>query len=308
MKILKIWSLLVIFACSIFIQAASGHPVENIPSIQNDEVAIGSNLEEEIDTTDEIEQEEQEVSGEPEIPVVDEPEMPPHEEEEIEDEEIPHQPVIATDDTEGDGAIMVVANPEDIVVLVNKQYRLPDGFEPEDLVYPDVRFIFSEKVDKRKMRQEAATGLEEMFAMAEVQGIYLAGASGYRSYETQEGLYNHYVNKDGKEKADQYSARPGHSEHQTGLTMDISGSTGECAVQDCFADTPEAEWLADNAHLFGFILRYPKGKEHITGYKYEPWHFRYVGIDLAKELYENDLTLEEYYHAVPVEAEEESES
>lgn len=206
-----------------------------------------------------------------------------------------------SNNNQGD-AIQVVANPEAITVLVNKQYKLPDNYEPKDLVYPNVRFIFSEKIEKRKMRKEAATALEKMFAGAEVEGILLAGASGYRSHSTQVILYNNYVKRDGKEAADRYSARPGHSEHQTGLTMDVSGSTGECAVQDCFGDTAEAAWLAEHAHEYGFIIRYPKDKENITGYKYEPWHIRYVGNEIAKEVYEKDITLEEYYNvAIPVE-------
>lgn len=198
-------------------------------------------------------------------------------------------------------AIEVVAQPEAITVLVNKRNKLPDNYEPADLVYPDVPFIFAEKLDKRKMRAEAADALEKLFAGAASDGIYLAGVSGYRSKATQEVLYNNYVKKDGTEAADRYSARPGHSEHQTGLTMDISGSTGKCAAQDCFADTPEAAWLAEHAYKYGFIIRYPEGKEHITGYKYEPWHLRFVGTDIAKQIHEQGITFEEYYYeAIPV--------
>ncbi|WP_062107306.1 M15 family metallopeptidase [Bacillus niameyensis] len=212
----------------------------------------------------------------------------------------------ASKDNSKPKAIEVVTDPTDIRVLVNKQFKLPDDYAPDDLVYPDVRFIFSEKVEKRQMREVAAKELEKMFAAAEKDGIYLAGASGYRSQATQIILYNNYVDKDGKEAADRYSARPGHSEHQTGLTMDVSTSSGECAVQDCFADTPEAKWLAEHAHDYGFIIRYPKGKENITGYQYEPWHIRYVGTEIAKELSEKNITLEEYFGvAVPVDGEEE---
>lgn len=200
-----------------------------------------------------------------------------------------------------DKAIQVVANPNEVSILVNKQYKLPDNYEPDDLVYPDVHFIFSEKIEKRKMRKVAAKALEEMFAAAEKDGIYLAGASGYRSQETQITLYDNYVKKDGKEEADRYSARPGHSEHQTGLSIDVSGISAECAVEDCFADTAEAKWLADHAHEYGYIIRYPKDKENLTGYMYEPWHIRYVGKEMAKEIFEQDITLEEYYNvAIPV--------
>lgn len=191
-------------------------------------------------------------------------------------------------------AVEVVAEPAAIEVLVNKKYALPKQYVPEDLVEPNVPFIFEEKLEKRKLRKEAAEALEVLFAAAEEDGILLAGVSGYRSYNTQKGLYNWYVNRDGREAADRYSARPGHSEHSTGLAMDISGIDGKCAATDCFGDTPEAAWLAENVYDYGFIIRYPEGKEHITGYKYEPWHLRFVGVEVSREIRELGLTLEEY--------------
>lgn len=191
-------------------------------------------------------------------------------------------------------AVEVVAEPASITVLVNKKYALPKDYVPDDLVEPDVPFIFEEKLEKRKLRKEAAEALEAMFAAAAEDGVLLAGVSGYRSYNTQKGLYNWYVSRDGQEAADRYSARPGHSEHSTGLAMDVSGIDGACAATDCFADTPEAAWLAEHAYDYGFIIRYPEGKEDITGYKYEPWHLRYVGVDAAREIRDLGLTLEEY--------------
>lgn len=193
-------------------------------------------------------------------------------------------------------------NAESVAVLVNKEFALPEDYEPDDLVYPDVRFTFKDKIDKRKMRQEAASALEELFAGAEKDGIYLAGVSAYRSHSTQTSLFNRYVERDGLEKAKTYSAEPGHSEHETGLAIDVSGSDGKCAAEDCFGGTPEAEWLADHASEYGFIIRYPEGKEDITGYKYEPWHLRYVGKEIAADIAERGITLEEYYDAVPVSA------
>lgn len=184
---------------------------------------------------------------------------------------------------------------EAITVLVNKSVALPDGYRPSDLVEPQVAFIFDGYHEKRLMREEAARALEKMFAAAKQDGIYLAGVSGYRSYETQESLFNYYVRTQGEETARKYSAEPGHSEHQTGLAMDISGSTGECAADDCFAGTPEANWLAAHAWEYGFIIRYPKGKEAITGYNYEPWHVRYIGIKISTEINAKGLTLEEYF-------------
>lgn len=184
---------------------------------------------------------------------------------------------------------------ENIAMLVNPDLSLPEDYVPNDLVYPDVRFIFEEKIEKRMLREEAAYALEDMFEAAETDGIYLAGVSAYRSHKTQTQLFNFYVERDGYEKAKTYSAAPGTSEHETGLAIDISGSTGKCAAQDCFADTVESVWLAENSANFGFIVRYPKGKEHITGYKYEPWHLRYVGKEVALEIFNKGITLEEYY-------------
>ncbi|MBS4196762.1 M15 family metallopeptidase [Bacillus sp. FJAT-49870] len=197
-----------------------------------------------------------------------------------------------------ENANRVPNQPEALDVLVNKQYKLPDHYEPTDLVIPNVRFIFSGNLEKKKMRQEAARALENMFSGAEKDGILLAGVSGYRSQATQKSLYNSYVNRNGKEAAERFSAHPGHSEHQTGLAMDISGITGKCAATDCFEGSPEAKWLAEHAHEYGFIVRYPKGKEDITGYKYEPWHMRFVGIDIANTIFEKDITMEEYFDAV----------
>jgi D-alanyl-D-alanine carboxypeptidase len=194
----------------------------------------------------------------------------------------------------------VIAKPADVAVLVNKQNKLPEEYNPSDLVYPDVRFIFSDKVDKRKMRQEAAAALEKLFTGAENDGVLLAGVSAYRSHSTQKTLFERYVKRDGLEKARTYSAFPGTSEHETGLAIDVTGSDGKCAAADCFAGTKEAVWLEKHAHEYGFIIRYLKGKEEITGYQYEPWHLRYVGEDLAAELAESGETLEEHFDAVPV--------
>lgn len=193
-----------------------------------------------------------------------------------------------------------MADPESVAVLINKQFALPDEYEPKDLVYPDVRFTFKDKIEKRMMRKEAASALKELFAGAEKDGVYLAGVSAYRSHSTQTALFNRYVEKDGEEVAKTYSAVPGHSEHETGLAIDVSGSDGKCAAESCFGDTKEAAWLADHVTEYGFIIRYPEGKEEITGYKYEPWHLRYVGKEIAADIGERNITLEEYYDAVPV--------
>ncbi len=158
----------------------------------------------------------------------------------------------------------------DGLLIANKTYALPSDYDPG--------------VDP-----EAKAALDKMIAAAKLDGLRLWNQSGYRTYDYQKYLYDKYVAKDGKEKADTYSARPGHSEHQSGLAFDIN------QVTDSFAGTPEAIWLAEHCHEFGFIIRYPKGKEHITGYKYEPWHIRYVGDpELAKAITDSGLCLEEY--------------
>lgn len=196
--------------------------------------------------------------------------------------------------------LQVIAKPESLTVLVNKQFALPSSYEPTDLVYPDIPFTFAEKIEKRKMRTAAAEAIEKLVAGAKKDGVSLAGVSAYRSYATQKSLFQRYVAKDGEEKAKTYSAVPGTSEHETGLAIDVSGSDGKCAAEDCFGGTKEANWLEKHAQEYGFIIRYPKGKEKITGYQYEPWHIRYVGVDTAKDMVAKKMTMEEYYNAVPV--------
>jgi D-alanyl-D-alanine carboxypeptidase len=208
-------------------------------------------------------------------------------------------PKASSTPSKSDG-LQVIAKPESVTVLVNKQFSLPSSYEPTDLVYPDIPFTFAEKNEKRKMRTVAAEAIEKLVAGAKKDGINLAGVSAYRSYATQKALFQRYVLKDGEEKAKTYSAVPGTSEHETGLAIDVSGSDGKCAAEDCFGGTKEANWLEKHAQEYGFIIRYPKGKEKITGYQYEPWHIRYVGADTAKDMVAKKVTMEEYYNAVPV--------
>ncbi|WP_409290204.1 D-alanyl-D-alanine carboxypeptidase family protein [Peribacillus sp. SCS-37] len=196
--------------------------------------------------------------------------------------------------------IKVTAQPDAIPVLINKQNKLPDNYAPSDLVYTKVPFIFAEKLEKKKMRKEASDALNRLFAGAKADNIKLLGVSAYRSYATQTALFNAYVKKDGYEKASTYSAVPGTSEHQTGLSIDVTGGSGACPAESCFGATKEAKWLKAHAAEYGFIIRYPEGKSSITGYKYEPWHLRYVGKSMASEIMSRGITLEEYLNAVPV--------
>jgi hypothetical protein len=141
-----------------------------------------------------------------------------------------------------------------------------------------------------KLRKEAALALDNLKDAARDAGISMPVASAYRSYALQETLYNDYVKKDGKAKADTYSARPGYSEHQTGLAVDFS------PIDDAFKDSSQYEWLVKNAHRFGFVLRYPEGKDSVTGYTFEPWHWRYIGVEAATDMYtKGESTLEQYY-------------
>lgn len=162
------------------------------------------------------------------------------------------------------------------ILLANKIYPLPSTFAPEE-------------------NPEARKALNQMLEAAKQQGFDLVAFSGYRSFEYQTTLYNNYVNRDGQAAADRYSARPGYSEHQTGLAFDI----GERGKEDVwlteeFGETPAGQWLFAHAQEYGFILRFPQNKEEITGYMYESWHYRYVGKDVAKEIAKQSITLEEY--------------
>jgi D-alanyl-D-alanine carboxypeptidase len=200
----------------------------------------------------------------------------------------------------GSNTIQVVSKPDAITVLVNKQNKLPDSYTPKDLVYTKIPFIVPEKSERIEMRQEAADAIEKLFQGAEEQGIHLLGVSAYRSHLSQIALFNSYVKRDGYEKARTYSALPGTSEHETGLSIDVTEGDGKCSASACFGFTKEAKWLQENAAEYGFIIRYPKGKEAITGYTYEPWHLRYVGKVMAKSIVDRGITLEEYYGVVPV--------
>ncbi|MDR6121553.1 D-alanyl-D-alanine carboxypeptidase [Bacillus sp. SLBN-46] len=199
-----------------------------------------------------------------------------------------------------DEALQVVSSPEAIPVLINKNHKLPDGYTPTDLVYPDIPFTFEKKTEKRKLREKAAVAIEKLFAGAREDGVDLLGVSAYRSHQAQTVLFNYYVSLDGYESARTYSAIPGTSEHETGLAIDVTGGDGKCAAEDCFAGTPEANWLEMHAAEYGFIIRYPNGKDAVTGYKYEPWHLRYVGKSIAKQITNRGITLEEYLKATPV--------
>lgn len=201
----------------------------------------------------------------------------------------------------------IVENPYDVLALVNKERELPHDYEPKDLTIPDVRFPFEEDHPKKQLRKIAADALEALFEAADQEGIHLFAQSGYRSYDRQEAIFASNVNEHGEDYANRFSARPGQSEHQTGLVMDVTSKNVGFQLIEQFGDTPEGKWLKDNAHKYGFIIRYPKGKEDITGYVYEPWHIRYLGVDMATAVYESGLTYEEYLEKIGIVYTDESE-
>lgn len=181
------------------------------------------------------------------------------------------------------------------LILVNKENPLESNREPEKLVNPQVIFVSNSTDEEKMMCEEAAKSLEELFKEAKKCDMDLYGVSAYRSYKTQKNIYDLRVKSAGKEQADKYVALPGKSEHQTGLAIDVTNKKGyEGNLKVDFGHTKEGEWLKDNAHKYGFIMRYPKGKENITGYNYESWHIRYVGKKDAKNIYDKQVTLEEY--------------
>ena len=196
-------------------------------------------------------------------------------------------------ETESEDMNLVYNNPNDeYLVLVNRKYSLEENYEPNDLVIPNIPLQTSSDMTAH-VRYEVASELEKMFNDAKKDNINLIGISGYRSCDYQTTVYNDAVANEGNIAADNYVAHPGHSEHQTGLAIDVL-SDEYSNLDEGFENTEAFKWLSENISNYGFIIRYPKGKEDITGYSYEPWHLRYVGKNAAKEIIENQLTLEEY--------------
>lgn len=179
------------------------------------------------------------------------------------------------------------------ILLVNKLNKLDSDYTPKNLKTSNVKAISSASAKARLMDSEAALALEKLFNAASQNYITLLAVSGYRDYEYQKELYNKQVMQSGKSYADKYVARPGFSEHQTGLAMDLL-STEYTQLDDGFQNTKAYKWLKDNCSNYGFIIRYPKDKETVTSYNFEPWHIRYVGLTAAKEIMDNGLALEEY--------------
>lgn len=180
--------------------------------------------------------------------------------------------------------------------LANKENVLPSNYVPEDLkVVKCIQFVNLYTSHENQLRAEAADALEVMITQARKEGLTFYGASGYRSYEAQTGIYKSNLQTYGYEHTNKYVAKPGTSEHQTGLALDITNKAGiKDGLIEEFAHSREGEWIAHNCYKYGFVVRYPKDKENITGYQYEPWHIRYVGKGASEEMYNNNQCLEEY--------------
>lgn len=183
---------------------------------------------------------------------------------------------------------------EDLGMLmnVNKFYALSETYTPENLKNIDLTYAYDEE-GKNKLIDYAYDKFLELWQAANDQGFYLMVTSSYRDYESQKEIYDYRVSTWGERKADETAARPGHSEHQTGLVIDMTSKTEPLA--DSFTDSEAYKWLKENAYKYGFIERYPEGKTYLTGYNPESWHWRYVGLEAAKTMHDENITFDEYY-------------
>ena len=201
----------------------------------------------------------------------------------LSDEEIVWQ-VNANLDKPKYGYDIPVSGYDDPYIIVNKYYKVPEGYRPPDL----------KDFGGQLLREETGNAYLKMREDGLKLGLNIRLVSGYRSVEYQSGLYNRYLSSDSRENVDRYSARPGHSEHHTGMAMDVFGS--QDGLRN-FENTPEYPWVRDNCHKYGFIIRYLRETEHITGYEAEPWHLRYVGVEVATDMKEKNIKSFEEYHA-----------
>lgn len=184
-------------------------------------------------------------------------------------------------------AAMPDKNIDGRIFLINRQHSISRRYVPDDL-----RTVVAHGVSQT-MREDAATALEQLFEAAKEAGVPLSTVSGFRSYSKQSTIYSRKVNSVGVKAADRVSARPGTSEHQLGLAMDVA-KKGSSSLTKAFGKTEQGQWVCENAHKFGFIVRYLEGYEDVTGYSYEPWHIRYVGVEYATAIYQSGLPMELY--------------
>jgi len=189
----------------------------------------------------------------------------------------------------------LLTRPDGQLILVNKTTPIDLAYAPSDLVLPPVAYRTDKSQEEVMVRAALVEPLTKLFADAKTSGIDLMIGSAYRSSKLQEMYFTSYSNAHGTAEAEKYSAHPGTSEHQLGLAVDLTTTDRHCYLVECFGETPAGKWLAANVHRYGFILRYPNGKSQITGYNYEPWHFRYLGNPTATAIYESGLTYEEAF-------------
>jgi D-alanyl-D-alanine carboxypeptidase len=200
--------------------------------------------------------------------------------------------VSAQKSTEVSSGVIITEKGDDLLVLINKNIRLPDDYEPADLVSIDNKVSTTTK--GLKLRSEAAEALKKMAKAAKKDGVKLIVLSAYRSFWNQQATFSMWVGSAGIASAETFSARPGHSQHQLGTTVDLTSESANLGLAENFDQSKEGSWLAKNAYKFGFVISYPKDKQNITGYIYEPWHHRYIGAENAQKMQESGLILEEY--------------
>ena len=190
------------------------------------------------------------------------------------------------------GAPKQIEDVNSLFVLANKANYFPEDFEPIELTDPQSKHAGNQT--RRKLRKVAADAIDELIAAAKNEGLDIQTVSGYRTIAYQKILYKSNVERQGVELANRYSSKPGYSEHHTGLCMDVSSASVGFDLIERYGQTKEGKWLAENAHYYGFVIRYPEGKDNLTGYSYEPWHIRYLGVPLATYLYQTGLCYEEF--------------
>lgn len=274
-------SLVLIIAVLAIVAFTSGD--SDVPA-KNDDIQVDAEIDEAVNV-DDSEKPEDEDTAEPE----DEPEEePPAEDEEDSDDEYVDPcvyyniPIPTFTHTYDDGSKLI---------LVNKQYAVTPDFYPYDMVIMNKPIA---TYDGIALKRDAYYAYMDMLADANAAGHEFKVCSGYRSYSTQEYLYFSYMDEIGLEATNLVSAYPGRSEHHTGWAIDITSESMNWQLLQSFIDYPEGRWINDHCHEYGFIVRYPAGKTHITGYSYEPWHLRYVGVDVATQIMTQGITLEEY--------------
>lgn len=274
---------LTLVGCTTSEQADPNEPIKQ-PTVSDAEKPAETPTDNEADTAEPAPEAEEPVETDKDEQPTTEPE-PPAEEEPAADPAVPSQPI----ELNGQANLEL-----DALVLVNKQIALPSDYQPADLVTANIDFVDSATGERRMLRKEAARAIESLMKDAKADGIDLKGTSAFRTYAYQVQLFNAYVARDGKEQAMKYSAPPGHSEHQTGLAIDVSSASVGYQLTQELEQTTEGKWLADNAHEYGFIVRYQRAYEAETGYMYEPWHLRYIGVDHATNVHKTNVPFERY--------------